>query len=73
MDTLQKIAVGLLSMLLGIALIAYISINFGKSQQQQTDDQANQISTMKNNPKKGTIDIDAITGSQNPSNAQVWE
>ncbi|MED4779443.1 hypothetical protein [Brevibacillus choshinensis] len=52
---------------------AVIYVGFGQSIQQQTNDQANQISSVKTNPLEGTVDIPAITGSEKPSQADTWD
>lgn len=57
-----------------VALIgAVIYLGFGQSIQQQTNDQANQVSGFQNDPIRGTVDIPSITDSSKPSKADTWD
>lgn len=57
-----------------LALVgAVIYLGFGQSIQQQTNDQANQVSSFQNDPMNGTVNIKAITGSESPSKADTWD
>lgn len=61
----------------GVAVLALVGaviyLGFGQSIQQQTNDQANQTSSFKNDPLNGTVDIPSITGSEKPSRADTWD
>lgn len=73
MEIINKIIGGLLIGLLALALIgSVIYLGFGPSIQQQTNDQSNQISSIKNNPTSGTVTIPSITGSETPAQADTW-
>ncbi|MGC5326976.1 hypothetical protein [Brevibacillus sp. SYSU BS000544] len=74
MEIVNKIIGGLLLGILGLALIgSVVYLGFGPSVQQQTNDQANQTSGLKNNPANGTVTIPAITGSETPSQADTFK
>lgn len=60
--------------ILVLALLgAVIYLGFGQSIQQQTNDQANQVSSFQNDPMSGTVDIPSITDSSKPSKADTWD
>ncbi|MGK5511949.1 hypothetical protein [Brevibacillus formosus] len=74
MDTINKLLGFLFIGVLMLALIgAVIYLGFGQSIQQQTNDQANQVSSFQNDPTNGTVNIPSITGSEKPSNADTWD
>lgn len=74
METVNKILGGLLLGLLCLALIgSVVYLGFGPSIQQQTNDQSNQISSMKNNPTNGTVVVPSITGSETPAQADTFQ
>lgn len=74
MDRVNEIIGFLLVGILVLALIgSVVYLGFGQSIQQQTNDQANQISSFQNDPMNGTIDIPSITGSEKPSKADTWD
>jgi hypothetical protein len=74
MQAVGKLIFSLFTILLGLALLGSIIYQgFGPSIQQQTNDQANQISSMRNDPMDGTVDIRAITGTEDESRADTWK
>ncbi|MDA5108416.1 hypothetical protein O3V59_08585 [Brevibacillus thermoruber] len=74
MQAVGKLIFSLFTILLGLGLLGSIIYQgFGPSIQQQANDQGNQISSMRNNPMEGTVDIRAITGTEDESRADTWK
>lgn len=74
MDRVNELVVFTFVGILLLALFgAVFYLGYGPSIQQQTNDQANQVSGFRNNPVQGTVDIPAITGTEKPSQADTWD
>jgi hypothetical protein len=74
MQAVGKSIFSLFTIMLGLALLGSLLYKgLGPATQQQTNDIGNQISTMRNDPMNGTVDIRAITGTEIESDAETWK
>ncbi|MBW5471575.1 hypothetical protein GPJ61_27700 [Brevibacillus formosus] len=74
MDKVNSLLIFLFVGILVLALTgAVVYLGFGQSIQQQTNDQANQVSGFQNDPMNGTVNIKSINGSESPSKADTWD